>query len=61
MATPSFSPEPRSSLSRRIAISVSVLLVLVGMTVGIAAWWFHHAALAAMPQLDGTLQVAGLS
>jgi penicillin amidase len=61
MATPSFSPEPRSSLSRRIAISVIVLLVLVGMTVGIAAWWFHHAALAAMPQLDGTLKVAGLS
>ncbi len=46
----------------RIAIRVLVvLIVLIVFAVGAACLWFHHAAYASLPQLDGTIKVAGLS
>ena len=61
MATASFSPEPRSSFRRRVAISFVVLVVLVGLTAATIAWLFHRTAVASLPQLDGAIKVAGLS
>jgi penicillin amidase len=61
MATPSFSPERRNPLPRRIALSAVVLLILVGLALGVVVWQFKRAAMAALPQLDGAVQVAGLT
>jgi penicillin amidase len=61
MATPSFSPERHSSFARRIAIFVVVLLAIVGATVGGVGWLFHRTAITSLPQLDGSIRVAGLS
>ena len=61
MASPSLQPFRRRLPAK---ISALILIALVAIAaIGIAgyAWWFHHTAVAALPQLDGTLQLQGLS
>lgn len=61
MASPTIHPyRPRSAGKiLTLILLVSVLLVVFGIAG--YAWWFHHTALASLPQVDGTLQVKGLS
>ena len=47
----------RLKLAGRVAL---VLLVLLGLLAAAAVYWFRSAAQAAMPQLDGTVVLAGL-
>ena len=56
------SASPKRSLrKRRFLLAGAAVLLVVFLVLAAAAIWFHHAALAALPQLDGTVRVAGLS
>ncbi len=56
----STSSKPRSFLRRLIGWLGGLLAWLVLAALGAAAW-FYHAAISSLPQLDGTVAVAGLS
>lgn len=60
MATPTLAPaRPRA---RRIVLrSLAALLLLVMLALGGAAGWFYWTARSALAQLDGAVQVRGLS
>src|SRR3954467_11675327 len=61
MASPTFAPSRPRSAARIVIGIVAGLLVALAVCAGVAAWWFHHTAVASLPQLDGTIKVAGLS
>jgi penicillin amidase len=54
-------PTPRRSLPRRLLLTSAALLLLLALATLIAAINFRHDLHASLPQLDGTLPVAGLS
>jgi len=61
MATPTVSASPRSS-NARIALRVVAFLLIVALTVFLGFdFWFYHAVRCAMPRVDGTVKLAGLS
>jgi penicillin amidase len=55
------SQSTRISKLKTISRVLLVVLLLAVLIVAAVYLWFHAAAQAAMPQLDGTLKVAGLS
>src|SRR6266704_2890704 len=58
MATVTLSPPTtRRSKALRVASAISLVLLLA---VAVMAGWFVWAANSALPQLDGSLKVAGL-
>src|SRR3954453_8945884 len=58
MATATLSPSIfRRSIVRRVTLAIGFL---VAFCVLIAASWFYWAAHSSLPQVDGTLKVAGL-
>lgn len=59
MASPTLAPN-RSRRHLALKLLAAILLVLL-VTVGATVTWFNVAAHRALPQLDGTLHVAGLS
>ncbi len=59
-AAPSPSPKPKSLLRRLGRGLGAVLAVLLIAALGATAW-FYYAATSSLPQLDGTVAVAGLS
>jgi penicillin amidase len=61
MASPSFRPSERRSTGKTVFTSLFVLVLVAGLGIAGFAWWFHHAAIGALPQLDGSLKVSGLS
>jgi len=61
MATPTVSASPRSS-NARVALRVVVFLLIVALAVFLGFdFWFYHAVRCAMPRVDGTVKLAGLS
>src|SRR5690242_5853316 len=60
-ATPTIAPPRRRSVLRTLLAIVLVLVVLLVLAVAGGILWFRHAAYSALPQLDGTIKVAGLS
>ncbi len=59
MATPTLAPrENRGRLALKIILAILAVLLLV--PIGVCGW-FYIAAHRALPQLDGTIQVPGLS
>src|SRR4051812_14466932 len=59
MATATLSPSSfRRSIVRRITLAICFLVALCVLT---AASWFYWAAHSSLPQVDGTLKVAGLN
>ena len=60
MATATLAP-PRRGTRHRVLRFIFGLVVLVLVVVAGAAFWFWHLATAALPQVDGTVQVSGLS
>src|SRR4051812_48614110 len=58
MATATLSPSSfRRSIVRRVTLAIGFLAALCVLT---AASWFYWAAHSSLPQVDGTLKVAGL-
>src|ERR1700759_728401 len=46
----------------RILLSILIVLILlVGLAALAGGWWLKHAMRAALPQLDGQVQLPGLS
>jgi penicillin amidase len=62
MATPTLSatPKKRNTTKRVLWITASVLLV-IAVALGTGVAWFHHAAVASLPQLDGEIKLKGLT
>src|SRR5262252_5584554 len=61
MATPTVSASPRSS-NARVALRVVVFLLIVALAVFLGFdFWFYHAVRCAMPRVDGTVKLAGLT
>jgi penicillin amidase len=60
-ATPTITPAGRRSRWVTLGRVLLVLVVLIAVLIGAAVLWFRHAAYAALPQVDGTIHVAGLS
>jgi penicillin amidase len=60
MATPELAPS-RPSPARRLLRWLALVVVLALLLLAAGGAWLYHAARAALPQLDGTLAVAGLS
>src|SRR5271165_5331072 len=61
MATMSISAPARTS-NARIALRVVIALLVLALIVFLAFdVWFYRAVRAALPQVDGTIQLAGLS
>jgi penicillin amidase len=59
-ASPAYSPARRRPL--RLAFGVLIALIfLVAIAVAAGVLWFRSVSQAALPQLDGTIQVSGLS
>jgi penicillin amidase len=54
-------PSQRLWRKRRLLLAGSVVLLVVFLSLAMAAICFRYAALAALPQLDGAIRVAGLS
>lgn len=54
-------PRPPSRILRRLFLSAIFLAFVAAIGFGIAALWLRHAMRASLPQIDGTLHVAGLS
>jgi penicillin amidase len=52
---------PQAAATRRVARWIAVVAVVVLVLASLPAVWFYHAATTALPQLDGSLRVAGLS
>jgi penicillin G amidase len=63
MATATLSPERKPSGSRvKLLVRLFVgLLTVVILAVAVTAGWFYNAATSSLPQLDGTITLAGLS
>src|SRR5438270_12775570 len=58
MATATLSPSSfRRSIVRRVTLAIGFLVAFCVLT---AASWFYWAAHSSLPQVDGTLKVAGL-
>src|SRR5512146_2387822 len=60
MATPDIAPPP-SLTARRLLRGVAALLVLLLLLAAAMGAWFYHTASSALPQLDGTISMAGIS
>ncbi|HUS18927.1 MAG TPA: penicillin acylase family protein, partial [Terriglobales bacterium] len=63
MATASLSPDRTTSRNRKRLVFrglATVLLLLVLAAAGVSGW-FYYTATASLPQIDGTMTVAGLS
>ena len=60
LATPGHSPARRRPF-RLVSGIVLVLIVLVVLVLGAGVLWFRSVSQAALPQLDGTIQLSGLS
>jgi penicillin amidase len=54
-------PRRRRRWLRVLAFAVLCLIVLLALAAGAGLLWLHAAAKAALPQLDGDVQLAGLS
>jgi penicillin amidase len=62
MASPTFSYQATARPRRHIILKLfGILVALVMVTIVAAGWWLCSATRAALPQLDGSLAVAGLS
>jgi len=60
--TLAFEPVKTPRGRRRLWLRLLLALVgIIGVVVAIAGWWLYSATRAALPQLDGTVNVAGLS
>lgn len=62
MATPTRSTQVRLRPRplRTVFLAVFALLILTMIFAGVAAYWFHSAAMQAQPRLDGTIELHGL-
>ncbi len=60
MVTPTLSPPKTYRPWRILAKSALVLLAFAVVLIGTTGVWIYMAARAALPQMDGTIQVAGL-
>jgi penicillin amidase len=60
-ATPPIAPARRRSRGRSILRILLALVLLVVVVVAGGMLWFRHAAYAALPQLDGSVKVSGLT
>ena len=64
MASPSIAPrQALGSPRRKTTVLRAILALIASVVVGvvIAYWWLYSVTKAALPQLDGTISVAGLS
>src|SRR5438552_247874 len=61
MATPKLVLVPRRSPARMVLRAILIFLAIVVTALLAVAAWFYSAARAALPQVDGTLRVAGLA
>src|SRR4051794_12376156 len=59
-ASPAYSPARRRPLRTFLRV-IMVLLVLVALALAATILWFRSVSQAALPQLDGTIQLSGLS
>ncbi|HUN89487.1 MAG TPA: penicillin acylase family protein, partial [Terriglobales bacterium] len=61
MASPTIAPQQPTRRRRIILPAILVLIVVVALIVIGAGWWLCAATRAALPQLDGSISVSGLS
>ncbi len=61
MASPSLASSPRSHTVRIAVRLLLIVLLLIVAVAGGTALWFWRTATAALPQVDGTVRVAGLT
>jgi penicillin amidase len=53
---------PRRSSNARVALRIVVFLLILGLAIFLGFdFWFYRAVRAALPQVDGTVKLAGLS
>src|SRR5947209_19599919 len=60
-ATPPIAPARSRSRGRSVLRVLIALFLLVVVLIVAAMLWFRHAAHAALPQLDGSIKVSGLT
>lgn len=61
MASPSLHPYRRRLPAKISALILGSLLLIAVSGIAGYSWWFHHTALASLPQVEGTLKVNGLT
>jgi penicillin amidase len=54
-------PRRRRGFLKKLLATLAVLAILVAIALIVAAVWLRHSMRAAMPQIDGTLHIAGLT
>jgi penicillin G amidase len=59
--TPTLAPAPPRSRMRTVKRVLLAAFVLILIGIAAVCLWFRHAAYAALPQVDGTIKVAGLA
>jgi penicillin G amidase len=60
MATPEIAP-PRTVTTRRVLRRLALAVLVVLLVAAAAGGWLYYTATTALPQIDGSLAVAGLS